>query len=338
VAWRGLSRNVGGGGALIGKIPTGGNGSINTPFSLEQDNPSAGRVSFVRSNLLYRVWQSDNTALSSNRLATVSVGQGADISVAPTFYLDGAPSTATSQYFGFGAGAPTGNSDPLILGRRPDGEYQHNGVTMIALVAARQWSVGEHLLFAADAYGLFDVPEERLFFAVRGASAPITADLAATLADATLSATATTTIQANADITLADATLSATAQVDEPEPDTAARGGDDAPARREDIDRLARRRKRQEAEQAARTARLRATIERAYRAATGEVVAEAETAIAEAVQIAPPAMRERIADAVPMLGTAQALAELRAILASMQTRRDMLAREDDEMAFILSVL
>jgi hypothetical protein len=39
-----------------------------------------------------------------------------------------------------------------------------------------------------------------------------------------------------------------------------------------------------------------------------------------------------------MLGTAQALAELRAILASMQTRRDMLAREDDEMAFILSVL
>jgi hypothetical protein len=124
----------------------------------------------------------------------------------------------------------------------------------------------------------------------------------------------------------------------EPEPDTAARGGDDAPARREDIDRLARRRKRQEAEQTARAAQLRATIERAYRAATGQADEEAEATLAEAVQIAPPAMRERIADVVPMLGTARALAELRAILASMQTRRDMLAREDDEMAFILSVL
>lgn len=168
--------------------------------------------------------------------------------------------------------------------------------------------------------------------------ATITADLAATLADATLSATATTTIQANADITLADATLSATAQVGEPEPDTGARGGDDAPARQEDIDRLARRRKRQEADQAARAARLRATLERAYRAATGEAVDEAQETLAEAVQIAPVEMRARIADVAPLLGTAQALAELRAILASMQTRRDMLAREDDELAFILSVL
>lgn len=178
---------------------------------------------------------------------------------------------------------------------------------------------------------------EQLFFAARSVT-PITADLAATLADATLSATATTTIQANAAITLADATLSATAQVGEPEPDTGARGGDDAPARREDIDRLARRRRRQEAEQAARAARLRATLERAYRAATGEAVDEAQETLAEAVQIAPVEMRARIADVAPMLGTTQALAELRAILASMQTRRDMLAREDDELAFILSVL
>jgi hypothetical protein len=171
----------------------------------------------------------------------------------------------------------------------------------------------------ANPAALFAWPNDVfLSYAVRGAGAPtITADLAATLADAT---------------------LSATAQVGEPEPDTAARGGDDAPARREDIDRLARRRKRQEAEQTARAAQLRATIERAYRAATGEADEEAEATLAEAVQIAPPAMRERIADVVPMLGTARALAELRAILASMQTRRDMLAREDDEMAFILSVL
>jgi hypothetical protein len=120
--------------------------------------------------------------------------------------------------------------------------------------------------------------------------------------------------------------------------DSPALGGDDAPARREDIDRLTRRRQRQEAERATRAARLRATLERAYRAAAGEAVEEAEATLAEAAEMAPTTMRERIADVAPMLGTAQALAELRAILASMQDRRDRLAREDDELAFILAVL
>jgi hypothetical protein len=120
--------------------------------------------------------------------------------------------------------------------------------------------------------------------------------------------------------------------------DARALGGDDAPARREDIDRLARRRKRQEAEQAERAARLRQTLERAYRAATGAADDEAETAIADAVELAPPAMRERIADVAPMLGTAEALAELRSILVAIQDRRERLAREDDELALILAVL
>jgi hypothetical protein len=120
--------------------------------------------------------------------------------------------------------------------------------------------------------------------------------------------------------------------------DARALGGDDAPARREDIDRLARRRKRQEAEQAERAARLRQTLERAYKAATGAADDDAETAIADAVELAPPAMRERIADVAPMLGTAEALAELRAILVAIQDRRERLAREDDELALILAVL
>jgi hypothetical protein len=179
------------------------------------------------------------------------------------------------------------------------------------------------------------------------ASATLTAEgalsiagmLSATLADATLAATgegpAPDPITGELAVTLADATLAATGRVGD---DARALGGDDAPARREDIDRLARRRKRQEAERAERAAQLRATLERAYRAATGEAEGDAETALADAVEIAPVEMRERIADVAPMLGTAQALAELRAILVAMQDRRDRLAREDDELAFILAVL
>jgi hypothetical protein len=194
VAWRGLSRNVGGGGALIGKIPTGGNGSSNTPFSLEQDNPTTGRVSFVRSNGGFRVWQSDNTALSSNSLATVSVGQGADISVAPTFYLDGAPSTATSQYGATGAGAPIGNNDPLILGRRPDGALQHNGLTQIVLVAALQWEVGQHQIFALSPYGVLE-EAPRWYFANTGAVGPLSAEITGTV-DITASASAALALDA----------------------------------------------------------------------------------------------------------------------------------------------
>jgi hypothetical protein len=174
VAWRGLSRNVGGGGALIGKIPTGGGGGNNTPFSLEYANPTSGRVALVRSNVgtdKYRVWQSNNTALSNNVLATVSVSQGNNISVAPTFYLNGASSGASSQYLGSGSGAPTGNSDPLILGRRPDGGLQHDGLTQIALVAPLQWDAGQHQIFALSPYGVLE-EAPRWYFRGDGAPPP----------------------------------------------------------------------------------------------------------------------------------------------------------------------
>jgi hypothetical protein len=177
VAWRGLVTNAAAGGELIHKIPTGGGGASNTPFALEHTNPTGGRTSFVRSNTDYRVWQSNSTALTSNILASIVATQGADISVAPTFYLDAVPATATSQYIGAGSGAPTGNTDPLILGRRPDGALQHSGITHIALIAARTWDDGDGLLFHIDPYGV--VEEAPRWYFVSESAAPTVIDLIA---------------------------------------------------------------------------------------------------------------------------------------------------------------
>jgi hypothetical protein len=216
VAWRGLSRNVGGGGALIGKIPAGGNGGTNTPFSLEYANPTSGRASFVRSNTgldNYRVWQSNSAALSNNVLAAISVSQGSDISAAPTFYLDGVSTGATSQYVGIGSGAPTGNTDPLTLGRRPDGALQHDGLTQIVLVAALQWEVGQHQIFALSPYGVLE-EAPRWYFANTGAVGPLSAEIAGTV-DITASVSAAlaldATIAGTVDVT---ASVAATTTLD----------------------------------------------------------------------------------------------------------------------------
>lgn len=128
----------------------------------------------------------------------------------------------------------------------------------------------------------------------------------------------------------------------DPDIDTGARGGDDAPASSADVRRLAARRRRLEAEEAARAARLRDTLERAYRAATGAV----EDASADTLEAAENALQAVAAvepglpvlDIAPLLGTAQALEELSRLIQWVQTRRDRLRREDDELAIILSVL
>ena len=119
--------------------------------------------------------------------------------------------------------------------------------------------------------------------------------------------------------------------------DTPSVGGDDAPAQREDVAKLSRRQRRLEREADERAARLRATLERAYRAATGGDDGATEAALAEAAEIAPPAVAEQIA-AIPMGdGISQLLAGIADAIAAIQRKKYVVSRDDDDFAAIISV-
>lgn len=120
-------------------------------------------------------------------------------------------------------------------------------------------------------------------------------------------------------------------------PSTEAVGGDDAPARREDVAKLSRRQRRLEREADERAARLRATLERAYRAATGGDEPATEEALAEAAEIAPPAVAAQIAEISVNDGIAQTLAGIGDAIAAIQHKKNVIFRDDDDLAMILSV-
>jgi hypothetical protein len=119
-------------------------------------------------------------------------------------------------------------------------------------------------------------------------------------------------------------------------------GGDDAPASREDIARLARLRREREATEQDRATRLRRTLERAHRAATGAAeegtparLEAAEDALQAVATVAPELVP---IDLAPLLGTVAAVEELARMIDVVRERHERIRREDDEMAFILSVL
>ena len=123
---------------------------------------------------------------------------------------------------------------------------------------------------------------------------------------------------------------------------TRARGGDDAPASAADLRRLASLRRRQEVEDTERAARLRQSLERAYRAATGAVedagpdtLEDAQNALHAVAAVEP---NLPVLDIAPLLGTARALEELTRLIQLVQLRRDRIQREDEELAMMLAVL
>lgn len=120
-------------------------------------------------------------------------------------------------------------------------------------------------------------------------------------------------------------------------PSADAVGGDDAPARSDDIARLSRRQRRMEREAEERDARLRATLERAYRAATDGDEPATEAALAEAVEIAPPAIASQIADISVDAGFSQALEEIAEAISAIQRKKSVVFRDDDDLAAILAV-
>lgn len=162
VAWRGVVRAIGSSGFLIGKLPSGGGGAIDTPWSFEFSNPTSGNLSFVRSRqlnapLLYAVWQSNSTLITVNELASFSVSQPTAMELAPTFYKNGvADAGSTRQYGVDGTGASTGNTGPVQIARRHDGVSQLDGNMTIAMLASRQWAAKEHQRFAWAPYEVLE--------------------------------------------------------------------------------------------------------------------------------------------------------------------------------------
>ncbi len=161
VAWRGVVRSIASFGYFFGKIPAGGAGGTNNPFSFEFTNPTSGKIMMSRSNtgvLPFRVWQSGSVLITANALSTFSVSGSEAIQSAPAFYLDGVldAATPTSEYGGTGTGAAGTNTDPVRFGRRADGACQMDGAMNIAALASRQWNADEHEMFAVDPYALLE--------------------------------------------------------------------------------------------------------------------------------------------------------------------------------------
>lgn len=105
---------------LVTKCET--SGGANTPFGFFTE--AGGSLSLNRANGAvsgFRVWSSAAIITAGNNyvLAASSV---ADISVAPTFYINGVKDTGapTSLYSGAGTGAATGNTTSLKIGNRTD--------------------------------------------------------------------------------------------------------------------------------------------------------------------------------------------------------------------------
>lgn len=119
---------------LLTRCETGG--GTNTPWALLMEGNA--KLALNRANAGFRVWSSP-TALSNDTDYAVAVSQGANISVAPRFYINGAfdTGTPTSLYSGSGTGAPTGNTTSVKLGNRTDLATQSSTFVYDALVLKR---------------------------------------------------------------------------------------------------------------------------------------------------------------------------------------------------------
>lgn len=122
-------------------------------------------------------------------------------------------------------------------------------------------------------------------------------------------------------------------------------GGDDAPARRADVERLGRLRRRQEREQEDRQRKLRESIEAAYAAAQGlpakpsrEDRAPLREAVAEAAAVATPEVARDVARLEQMAATLRTARHVKRLIQELQALRARLRKEDDAMTVLLMVM
>ncbi|MFN8992331.1 MAG: hypothetical protein ACK5X3_01475 [Pseudomonadota bacterium] len=179
---------------------------------------------------------------------------------------------------------------------------------------------------------------------------PITGSANITLGALTVAGTGTVSggITGTANITLGALTVAGTGTLgSEPPapPVTAPAGGDDAPARSEDIRRLAKREKRRQRLEDERAARFRQALQAAYEAAEGLAETEApaarvdvQEALADARKAAPEDFRAEIA---ALDRQARDLATIDRISALLDGIAELQARawaEDDDLTILLMVM
>lgn len=154
-------------GSVVAKNTT--NGGSDSPFVFGIGNPTASAPFFGRAKagLNFRVWESSGATVASNVVHTMAVTQGADMSVAATFYLDGVASTSTSQFGGGGSGAPTASTTPLYVGMRDDGTTLFTGYVAVVMGFARILSMGEILTLTHSPFKrMLNAPRRRFASAV----------------------------------------------------------------------------------------------------------------------------------------------------------------------------
>jgi hypothetical protein len=154
VFWRGSLDSVGTAGAMfLGKVTN--NGASATPFAFT--SLTTGKLSFGRAHATdFRNWGTTTATVPTGRAfsAAVTVGGGAEINTAPTFYLDtvGSAETPGASSGGTGTGTPTLSANGLRTGTRPDNAVRTDGHMILAYVWARKLTPTELGLLFADPY------------------------------------------------------------------------------------------------------------------------------------------------------------------------------------------
>jgi hypothetical protein len=133
------------------------NPSINTPYELRLGSAATdGNVNFLRANSGYLGWQaSTSSVVSAGSRSVIAVTQGPDITVAPTFVINGT-TYAGNLFISTGvSGAPTTALDPIYIGRRADNITFLDGSIQFVAVWARILSAFEIASIAANPWQLF---------------------------------------------------------------------------------------------------------------------------------------------------------------------------------------
>lgn len=187
------------------------NGATNTPFDFGLT--TGGPIRLGRANGGYRVW-AGVAAATAGKSQVIVATQGADIGVAPQFYIDGVfdTGTPTSLYGGSGSGSAVSNTTPVRMHNRGDLGTPYDGRVFLAAVWNRKLSASEIASISANPWQLFQAPSRRLW-AAAGAPASITGTFSSTLADSTLAASGAATHAGSFASTLGNATMAASGSV-----------------------------------------------------------------------------------------------------------------------------
>jgi len=135
-------------------------------------------------------WRSPTGFVTQSQMNTHSVTGGASIGFSPLCYVDGIyTGTAVSVWANGNTALPAGGSaNPLRMGRRQGNtDKAATGFWPINVVAARQWTADEHLLFHLEPYAAIE-EAPRWYFGGGAASGTTYND---TISDATTAADAT---------------------------------------------------------------------------------------------------------------------------------------------------